>query len=73
MITREQALTADAFEHVTLKNADGTPKRCRRNGAAKTWKRNPEHFRIPVKRGLYEYGYIENRDFDNTADWVAAD
>ena len=30
----------------------------RRNGKTKTWVRSPLEFRIPVKRGLRECGYI---------------
>ena len=56
----EQAMTANNFEHVGTKNADGTPMRCRRNGKTKTWKRNPERFRIPVKYGLYGYFYLDS-------------
>lgn len=40
----------------------------RRNGATKVWKSasRSEHFRIPVKCGLYQYGYIEfTKDSDN--------
>lgn len=40
--------------------------KCRVNGALKTWKRNPERFRIPVKYGLYDYGEITN---ENATDW----
>ena len=32
--------------------------RFRRNGKTKTWVRSPDEFRIPVKRGFREYGYI---------------
>ena len=52
MITKEQALTADLFHHVSEKNADGTPVRARRNGKTQTWKTKPDDFRIPVKYGL---------------------
>lgn len=58
MITKDQAMTADMFYDVTLKNADGTPYRWRRNGKTKTWKTRPDDFAIPVKRGLREYGII---------------
>ena len=50
------------FEHATRKNSDGTPERWRRNGKTKTWKTRPGHFQIPVKRGLYEYGYITHEN-----------
>lgn len=32
----------------------------RANGACKTWKRDVERFQLPVKHGLYNYGYITN-------------
>lgn len=35
----------------------------RRNGATKRWKRSPEKFRIPIKAGLREYGYIDESHF----------
>ena len=39
-------------------NSDGTPVRWRVTGQVKTWKTRPEQFKIPVKHGLYDYGYI---------------
>ena len=65
MITKAQAQSARNFEHVTLKNADGTPLRVRANGACKTWKTRPIEFRLPYKYGLYAYGYITERDAHN--------
>lgn len=35
-----------------------TGRRWRRNGKTKLWKTRPQEFRIPVKFGLYAYGYI---------------
>lgn len=67
MYTKEQYLNADYFEHKTWKNADNTPARYRRNGANKTWKTRPDEFKIPVKRGMREYGYI---DQDNYQDFI---
>lgn len=68
MVTREQALTATRFEHVSLKNRDGTPVRCRASGKCKTWKTRPADFRLPVKHGLRDCFYITP---DNAAEWVA--
>lgn len=68
MLTKEQIQSARGFERVTLKNKDKSPLRCRRNGATKYWKRNPERFRIPVKYGLYTCFYITEL---NVNDWVA--
>lgn len=58
MITKQQAETANNFEHISIKNRDGTPLRARRNGKTETWKRSPERFSIPCKHGLYNYFYI---------------
>jgi len=69
MITKEQAMTARNFEHVSLKNADGTPVRCRVNGACKTWKTRTADFKLPVKYGLKQCFYIDNT---NAHEWVCA-
>lgn len=60
-ITLEQAkgLKYGDMVHITNdKNADGTPQRWRVNGKPKTWKRSPDRVKVPVKHGLYTYGYI---------------
>jgi len=51
------------------RNADGTPQRWRVNGAVKTWKRSPERVEVPLKHGLYAYGYLRD---DNLADFDVA-
>ena len=38
--------------------------RLRRNGKTKTWKKNPQRFRIPVKFGLKFYGAIDDSDLN---------
>jgi hypothetical protein len=68
MITKEIASTlkrGQILHHKTLKNADGTPIRAKVNGAVKFWTTRPNEFRIPAKRGLYEYGYITEADGAN--------
>jgi hypothetical protein len=45
-------------------NADGSPTTYRQNGKIQFWKTRPEDFRIPVKRGLYEYGEVTPRNMD---------
>jgi len=55
-----------SFEHKTVKNADGSRLRARRNGKTKTWKTRPGDFRIPCKHGLYDYFYITQ---ENASDW----
>lgn len=69
MITREIALSLrghQVLQHKTLKNADGTPVRCRVNGACKTWKTRPSEFRLPVKHGLKHCFYITP---SNAGEW----
>jgi len=70
MITKQMAVTchhSQTFHHVSEKNSDGTPTRCRVNGACKVWKTRPDDFRLPVKHGLRNCFYITP---DNMADWV---
>jgi hypothetical protein len=64
-ITKSQAEAhRGEFHHVTLRNADGTPARCRPNGACKTWKTRPGDFQLPVKHGLKTHFYITERNAD---------
>ena len=42
------------------------PITVRQNGKVKVWEREPKRFQIPVKFGLYEYGYIDN---SNSNEW----
>ena len=67
MITLEQAkqLTYGAIlYHVTYKNSDGTPQRWRINGKPKTWVRQPNRVRVPLKHGLYDYDYLTERNLE---------
>jgi len=68
-INFENAMSAQRFEHVSAKNADGTPVRARRNGKTRTWKTRPDRFQIPVKYGLKSYFYIDNFEYQNAGDW----
>ena len=45
-------------------NADNTHMRFRVNGQVKTWKRDSKRVSVPVKRGMYEYGYITEANFE---------
>lgn len=55
----------DVLHHVSEKNADGTPMRCRVNGKCKTWKTRSD-FRLPVKHGLNNCFAITQ---DNAHEW----
>jgi hypothetical protein len=55
------------FYHRTAKYKDGyTPIQVRRNGRTKRWKTRPKEFQIPVKYGLKECFYIDQR---NAHEW----
>ena len=51
----------DYIHHVTKKNSDGSPMRARVT-SVKTWKRSPERIEVRYKRGLYEYGTLNERE-----------
>lgn len=38
------------------------PAKWRANGKCKTWKTRPEEFKLPIKHGLYGYGYITHEN-----------
>jgi hypothetical protein len=52
--------------HKTRKNSNGLPYNVRVNGKVKTWQTRPNDFQLPVKRGLYDCGYITHHNGD---DW----
>lgn len=65
MISLEKAKElnyGDIVYHNTYKNADGSPMRFKVNGQVKRWKRDPDRIRVPLKRGLWETGYLTNND-----------
>ena len=76
MITKDQALSCDIF-HYTGKHQctrhigprGGITEHItavQRSGMTKTWRRSPERFKVPVKYGLYDSGYITEK---NAVDW----
>lgn len=79
MITKEQALTANDFHEnhsaiikVGPRDSQTLPKiySWRRNGKTKTWKRDPDCFKVPIKYGLRSYDYLtqENAHMFHTAE-----
>jgi len=62
-VTLEQAKTESYF-HVGHVKQLGYVRTWRRNGRTQLWKTRPDAFRIPVKFGLYRYGYITNETKD---------
>lgn len=69
-ITLKQAKSlkyGDMLHLVNYKNADGTPKRLKVNGKVKTWKRDVNRIKIPVKHGLYNYGEVTNGTYEGNS------
>lgn len=68
-LTVEDLLNGHEFFHRFVTNADGSPARCRKSGALKTWKTRPGQYRQPVKYGLRTSFYLTP---ENIGDWCAA-
>lgn len=68
-LTVEDLLSNNEFFHRLVTNADGSPARCRKSGALKTWKTRPGQFRLPVKYGLRTSFYMTP---ENIGDWCTA-
>ena len=69
MISKEIAVSlkyGQILHHVSVKNADKSPARCRVSGKCQTWKTRPTEFKLPVKHGLYDSFYITE---DNATEW----
>jgi len=70
-VTREQALTENEFHYGECVRTHG-PRggineeivQWRRNGATKTWKREPDRFQVPVKYGMRDYSYLDDTNAD---------
>ena len=45
----------------TDRNSDGTPLVWRVNGKVKTWKRDTGRIEVPIKHGLYDFGYLTEK------------
>ena len=52
--------------HQYMRDSKGAPLRARVNGQCQLWKTRPTEFKIPVKHGLYDSGYITDK---NAGDW----
>jgi len=56
--------TNDTIYHCVNVNADGSPQRWIVNGKVKTWKRDPDRVQVPLKHGMYSYGYLTERNIN---------
>jgi hypothetical protein len=75
VITFEQAQTVDFFHYGTCTRKVGKrggvtikQEAWRRNGKTKTWKTRPGEFSVPIKYGLWDYGYVTDK---NAQEWHA--
>lgn len=64
MITKEQALTERSFREIKPVNPPLNThfKKWRVNGKCKTWKTRPDEFKLPIKHGLWTYGYLTHEN-----------
>lgn len=62
-------LTANMFVSTHIRDSKGNMIRVRRTGQNKTWVTRPNEFRIPIKYGLYQSGYITH---ENMNEWKPA-
>ena len=64
MVTKEQAMGCKRFRQVYFYGVGGVVTELprshswRANGKCKLWKRDDSRFELPIKSGLYNYGYI---------------
>jgi len=67
MISVSQAKNLRPGQLVYLVNSwdsDGKPSRAKVNGRVQTWKTRPNDFKVPLKRGLYDTGYLTPSNAD---------
>lgn len=61
MITVSQAKKLRHGQYVWLLDyfdSDGRPAHARVTGAVKLWKTRPNDFEVPIKRGMWDSGYL---------------
>jgi hypothetical protein len=67
MITLEQAKALtyrQVIFHNTLRDSKGNPSKWRVNGMVKTWVRSPERVKVPLKHGMWDFGYLTEDNLD---------
>ena len=57
-ITLAQAKSLTYGEIFHVKSNNGKCLKWKVNGKVKTWKRDPSGVKVPVKHGMYKYGYL---------------
>lgn len=68
MITANQAKGLRYSQYVYLigeYDSDGQPSKAKVSGKVQTWKTRPNDFKVPLKRGLYDTGYLTPSNANN--------
>jgi len=63
LIDAKMLQKGDLVQHVSKKNADGTPMRAKVT-LIKTWKTRPECIELHLKHGLYDYAVFGEYELD---------
>lgn len=64
VLTLDEVKTLTAT-HIWFVSNDKSARRCKVNGAPKTWKRDTSRVELPVKYGMYEYARFDQTDVAN--------
>src|SRR5579872_5257290 len=64
-LTKELAAGYSTYHQSGSFDSKGNCRIWRANGAMKTWKRRPNAFQVPVKYGMYDYGYVADYNADH--------
>lgn len=68
IITLDMAKRLKVGQHIYMKNhydSRGCRRRWKVNGVPKTWKTHPDWVKVPLKYGLYDYGYLDNDNLEH--------
>jgi len=61
-MTTDEVRNLSYGRHVWVLTRQGDARRVKINGAARTWKHDPNRLEVPVKYGLYEYATFTESD-----------
>jgi hypothetical protein len=66
-LERAKELKHGDFIFIVYRTRDLRPltfNRWRVNGKVKLWKRSPDRVQVPIKHGMYSYGYLTEKSMD---------
>ncbi len=68
LITAKNLKQGQEIYHIIKKNADGVTPMKAKVTSVKIWKRSPKRVLVKFKRGLYEYGSMDENELTNITD-----